>query len=131
MLAKRLYRMGLAVAAVGLVARGVASRRELLQRVAPELRHPLLYLPLQISHRAPRTLVCTLGARASTQPPVGVTCREVTLPGQAGEPDVPAFLYETEQLQSLGSTPRVLRSLEPDRRRGSTAARRWDAHAIG
>jgi acetyl esterase/lipase len=84
------------MAAVGAGALGasryVTRRRALIAPVAPDLRHPLLYLPLSLRSRAVLRVIRSLPA---PELPVaaGVAVEARACPGPAGA-DVPLVLYE-------------------------------------
>lgn len=87
-----LFGAALALGAAALVAKVVVPRHRAMRAVSPELRNPLLYLPLQVTHRR----VAEQMRGIATQPPIGVTCREIAVPGDAGAPDIAAFLYRPD-----------------------------------
>lgn len=85
------------VAAGGVVAgsrlaRGVSSRGAALAGVAPELRSPLLYVPVHLT--SPRFVQLT---RILPVPPArltgGVGVEKVVVPGAGGEPDLDVYIY--------------------------------------
>lgn len=89
----RMIATGAALAAAGLAVRQVRRRRPLLDQVRPELRHPVLYLPMDL--RDDRTLrVVRKLAEASAKVEEGVTCTQRTLPGSPG---VEVTVYEPPQ----------------------------------
>jgi acetyl esterase/lipase len=84
---------GAVVAAAGLAVRQVRARRPLLDTVRPELRHPVLYLPMDL--RSDRTLrVVRKLAEVNAKVDDGVTCTQRTL---SGAPDVDVTVYEPPQ----------------------------------
>ena len=86
----------LAVAAVGVgVARAVVKRRPLVQRVDPELRSPLLYLPTALTSDKALVRVRKLFGRPSKVVD-GVALRTFEVPGPTGAPAVRLFVYEPE-----------------------------------
>jgi acetyl esterase/lipase len=93
----RRLRRGLALTATalvaGTVARGVIRRRAVLQAVAPDLRTPLLYVPMSL--RSDRVL--RLMRRIPGRPgPVteGVELREHTVAARGEHPETPVYVYE-------------------------------------
>lgn len=84
---------GAMIAAVGLAVRQARRRRPLLDQVRPELRHPVLYLPMDL--RSDRTLrMVRKLAEASAKVEDGVTCTQRMLPGSPG---VEVTVYEPPQ----------------------------------
>jgi acetyl esterase/lipase len=83
----------LAAAAVAIgagVARQVARTRQAVSAVSPELRSPLLYLPMDVSNRAVLQVGRKVTARTTPIHP-GIACTTRTVPG---EPPVPVVTYE-------------------------------------
>src|SRR5688500_10809165 len=77
------------------VARTVMTRRRAIAAVAADLRHPLLYLPLHLRSATVARLLASLPARPAT-PAGGVEVGRRLLPGYAGAPPVPVYVYEPE-----------------------------------
>lgn len=77
-----------------LAVKVIAPRHRSLRAVPAALRTPMLYLPLQVTHR--RVAEFRRRQGRESQPPVGVSCRQVLVPGGAGHRGVPAFLYQPD-----------------------------------
>jgi acetyl esterase/lipase len=83
------------LAAALAIAAGYAltRRRRRISRVAPELRHPMLYVPMSLRN----DMSLRLGRRLpSPTSPIaeGVDVRDECVPGNAGQPDVRVIVYE-------------------------------------
>lgn len=84
-----------AVVAGAAAARTVLTRRRALGAVAPELRHPLLLLPLHLRSRALLRLMTAAPVRPATPVP-GVDVSRRLVPAHGDGPPVPVYLYEPE-----------------------------------
>jgi acetyl esterase/lipase len=85
-----------AAACAALVGVGVARRRRKLSGVAPDLRHPALYVPFSLRGGRTLRLVRRLAARAAAATPVpaGVRVRSERVPASRGRPEVRVLVYE-------------------------------------
>jgi acetyl esterase/lipase len=96
--------MSLAAAATAIAGGfGLARRRRRISRVAPELRHPRLYIPISlrsdISRHVGRRLPVPPGPIAE-----GVDVHNEHAPGGAGQPDVRVIVYERhDRIQPSGA----------------------------
>jgi acetyl esterase/lipase len=81
----------LLVAAAGL---GIARRHPKLANVAPELRHPLLYLPMSLRSERGLRIGRRMMAAAAGRVADGVRVRSERVPGADGRPDVRVLVYE-------------------------------------
>jgi len=83
-----------AVATAGVVAGAgyVRRRRALIKAVAPELRHPVLYLPTNLTSVTRLRLARRFLVRPTRVRP-GVIVTETTVPGVDGGPDVAVITY--------------------------------------
>jgi acetyl esterase/lipase len=83
-----------AAATVAATARGIVARRRALAAVAPELRHPLLYLPLSITNTTALAIARRRNLPGGTLRP-GVRCDTHTVPVPAGGAPVTVLSYQT------------------------------------
>ena len=85
---KTLRRLLAGAALIGAVAIGlhITRRRPAIQRVADDLRSPLLYLPLRSSDERSLRVVRSLSTRAATPVASGVEVSERTAEGPKGQP---------------------------------------------
>lgn len=85
----------LATLGAGLAGVGVARRRPRLAAVAPELRNPMLYVPMSLRNAATLWIARRLipMVPAGTIAP-GVARRTVILPADGNQPEVPVVVYE-------------------------------------
>jgi acetyl esterase/lipase len=84
-----------ALGVAGATVKGITARRRALAAVAPELRHPLLYLPLNIN-------AVTLALARRMPPPrgpamPGIRVTEQTVPAEHDSPTVTVQVYEHPQ----------------------------------
>lgn len=75
------------------VGRSLAARRQLIDRVAAELRSPVLYLPIDVSSSAALAVGRKVTVQATKVRP-GVDRSGRTVPGLDGDPAVPVVVYE-------------------------------------
>lgn len=94
---RRLMLGAVAFAAVTGIGARIRRRRPVVERVASDLRSPVLYLPFDL--RSERTLraVRSLNERAVTPVAAGVDVSERMIGGSAGEPAVRVVLYEPSE----------------------------------
>lgn len=78
---------------LGATVKGITARRRALAAVAPALRHPLLYLPLNINNSLALALGRQLPAFSGPSRP-GIRVTEQTLPAEHGSPTVNVLVYE-------------------------------------
>ena len=96
---KRLLPLTLITATVTLLAGlAVARRQRRLAVVAPELRHPQLYVPMSVnsesSLRTGRRLIDAVAKQASGMVADGVDVRVESVPAADGQPPVRTLVYE-------------------------------------
>ena len=77
---------------LGVTARGIAARRRALDAVAPALRHPLLFLPLNVT--AVTLALCRRLPAASGASRPGIRVTEQTVPAGLGSPAGTVLVYE-------------------------------------
>lgn len=89
----RLALVGAAGVAAGALVRGVTARRRTIATVPPELRSPLLLVPLKVGgDRTVAALNALTRAAAARDRSEGWEVR--TVPGPDGDPDVAVYVYE-------------------------------------
>lgn len=84
---------GAAVALV-VVGRGIARRRPAINRVADDLRSPVLYAPFDLRNERLLQIVRSLSTRAATPIVAGVDVSDRTVGGSAEAPTTRVVLYE-------------------------------------
>lgn len=75
------------------VGRSLAAKRQLIDQVAPELRSPLLYLPIDVPNAAALAVGRKVTVQATKVRP-GVDRSDRAVPGLGGDPAVPVVLYQ-------------------------------------
>lgn len=91
---RRLIAGAATASAAGAATAALARRRAAIARVAPELRNPLLYLPISVRNRMDVALARVVSGRATSVAP-GVDAGERRVPGPAGARDVGVLTYES------------------------------------
>lgn len=82
-----------ALAGTGL---GLTRRRQAVAAVAPELRHPALWLPMSIRGDRLVRVLRAVGAKVPAVTIDGVTVRAETVPASGAQPAVSVFVYEPQ-----------------------------------
>lgn len=82
-----------ALIGLGAAARRVVRLRPRLALVAPELRSPVLHLPLDVPNEAVLGVARRIVVRPTPVAP-GIACRRAVAPGADGDPAVPVVVYE-------------------------------------
>jgi len=85
-----------ALGVLGATVKGITARRRALAAVPPALRHPLLYLPLNVNNTLTLALSRRLPAPSGPNRP-GIRVTEQTLPAEHGSPTINVAVYEHPQ----------------------------------
>ncbi|MDT7724581.1 MAG: hypothetical protein QOI21_1157 [Actinomycetota bacterium] len=85
-----------ALGVLGATVKGITARRRALAAVAPALRHPLLYLPLNINNTFTLALIRRLPTPNGPSSP-GIRVTEQTVPAEHASPAVNIQVYEHPQ----------------------------------
>ena len=98
---KTLRRLLAGAALIGALAIGrhITRRRPAINRVADDLRSPLLYLPLDLRSERSLRVVRSLSTRAATPIAPGVEVSERTVEGVEGAPGPRVVIYERSDRQ--------------------------------